>query len=527
MSSKRILGIAGAAIIGTLAEVGTVHAVLSSDRTGATYGKSITFARESLSKASNRTYTPSGGTKKYYEVAEGTSGSNELVVNVPVGIIVPVSTSTIIQSAVVTVRLSNLVLTDVAPDLSVTDDDDTAITGVTVSVASGGGSGDSSVQFQVSTGTANAIAKDHRLVIDFQRFGFDPDVNSGSITIEARREVAGVPISSTVTLTDAIKMAYALRSVATSTQQTASVEEMFQKFKATDPASGPERDGVGAEGLAANVGSLHIGLATTTDTYLNQFHSAQRGTVGIVQASDLVSAASVTFTGDTSFLAEEEGDDAKKMVYVTTEQDCDPATTSIVDDDGALKASLGSFDDYAGDHDSTTGPADNRKAVPGYLCLKVDGETSIPVTDPYQASITYTSVLADNAVSLPSSGSHVLGGITRDGSNVRIAYLTTNQKYNQRLVLVNRSSSPVEYSMTFQTAEGTTATAGDRASGMLPVGRTVLDVRDDVVTFDNGGNGGHGSAELVAVISSRMIDVATVTTTRADGSTDTVVLDAQ
>lgn len=511
MSSKRILGIAGAAMIGTLAGTGAVQATIYKETAGATgtVTGAVTFARETL--RSDRKVTVDG--KTYYEANAHTGNSGELDANVPIGVMVPANAS---NGAVVTVNLTNLVMSGIAPTLSFTNtaDPPVAIAAVTTTVVAGGGEGDDFVQFSVTTG-ANAIPSSSRLFLEIGRIYVDPD-NDGSISIRTSRVIAGERIESSTTLSNVVKVGSALIATATPTVQTASVEEMFMKFKTGT--------GVASDQLAANVGSLHIGIATTTGA----FHNAGRGDVSsgmVSEASHLVSAAAVVFTGATSFLADEgEGDDAKKKVYVG-DVDCTPIGSSIVDDDDAsLKAALDPFDDYTGAVGS-----DERMASPGYLCLNVDGETVIPATEAYTASVTYTSALGANAAFLPpSSGILTLGRIIRDGSTVRIPYLTTNQKYNQRVVVVNHTSSPVEYSTTFKTADGTTSTARDAANGMLPAGRSVLNVRD-MVRFDVEGNdnGGHGSAEMAVVAASNMIDVATVITTRSDGSTDTVVLTTQ
>ena len=533
MLSKRILGIAGAAMIGTLAGTGAVHAALSMDYSGLrggvggiAYAKSITFAQETLRSDRKVTATSGDTATTYYEAAAHTSNSTELDVNVPIQVLLPANSG---AAAVVTVTLDHLVFTGIASTLTVTTaaTPGVAVSNVTTSLVSGGGAGDRQAQYQITVG-ATMVPATSRLLLELERIGVDPD-NEGSITITTNREIAGVPIAESTSLPGAVKTAYALNVASGATKQTASVEEMFQKFVATDASGGMEEDGVASDQLAANVGHLHIGIATTTNTYLNLFHNAGRGDVTsgtVTEASHLVSESSIVFTGDTSFLANVgEGDDAKKNVYVTTQKDCDPATSSIQDDDGMLKASLDDFDGYTGTPGMTSG-ASARTAVPGYLCLKVDGETAIPGTEAYGATVTHTAALGANAAFLSPSSTHTLGSIERDGSTVRIAYLTTNQKYNQRLVLVNRTTGPVEYSMTFQTAAGTTATARDAASGMLQPGRTVLMVRD-IVEFAVTGRdaGGHGSAEIAVVAARNVIDAATVITNRDDGSTDTVVLD--
>lgn len=501
MSSKRILGIAGAAIVGTLAGTGVVHAEISIGDSGTT-GVAV-FAKETF--VGDRNIPPRDGRGgPYYEASAHTGNSREVLdLNVPLGISVPTS-----SDAIVTIDLENLVLTGTpTPSLIVSPSVIAAtpanITGlVAPTIRTGGTRGDRRVQFGFST-TSTAAAADSRLLVTLGRLGVDLN-NPGNITVTSSYTFAGERIVDSTVLTGAVMAAEALSVKATPQMQTASVEDGFLKFKSEAGSSG-----VAEDRLSANVGKLEIGIATTTPP--TTFLDAGRGDVSsggeVTAASHIASDAVIAFLGDTSFVATDE--DGKKEVYVSTDETC-PSGASIEDADDAtkLEAALDDFDDAGG----------------AYLCLKADGETAIPVTEPYTVNISYTSILGTNAASPPEASTEELGSIDRDGSTVRIAYLTTNRKYNQRLVVVNRTSAPVSYSMTFQTQEGVTANAGDGASGTFPAGRTVMDVRD-IVTFDNGGNGSHGSAELAAVVARGSLDVATVTTTIADGSTDTVVWD--
>ena len=64
----------------------------------------------------------------------------------------------------------------------------------------------------------------------------------------------------------------------------------------------------------------------------------------------------------------------------------------------------------------------------------------------------------------------MLGAIKRDGTTVRLPYLTTNAKFNQRLYIVNRGSEAT-YEMDFQEGD----TAGALASGTLEANsRTII-----------------------------------------------------
>ena len=513
MSSKRILGIAGAAMMGTVAGTGAVHAVIGISTSGTTGAP--TFAMETL--RSDREVTARDGVGgPFFEVAANTGASGELDLRVPIKISVPTETS-----ALITIDLEDLVFTGApTPSLIVSPatvaDPPANITGVAPTIVSGGGRGDKRLQFGFTTDTTNNVPDTAVLLVSIGRLGADPDT-PGSITVTASRTFAGERISDFTRLADAVKVARALNVTVTPQNQTASVQEGFMKFKPGDGVSGDQ--------LAAQVGKLLVGIATTTPA--TTFYNAGRGDVAssplrageVSLASHIATEAAITFTGETAFLADDdgEGDEAKKRVYVG-DVDCDPVGSSIVDDNGMLKSTLPLFDND-GDND---GEADDNGGA--YLCLKVDGETVIPVTEPYTVAIAYTSALGANAQFAPTNmPATPLGSIDRDGSTVNIAYLTTNRRYNQRLVMVNRSGDELEVTMTFDAAPGTTADPTS-LTRMVPTGRTNLKV-SDLVTFTNANNpnGGSGSAVLSADVTSTMFDVVTVTATIGDDSTDTVV----
>ena len=512
MSSKTILGIAGAAMIGTLAGPGAVHAVLTAGASG-TSGVPI-FARETFQK--DRPIVPtdgSGGT--YYEAASGTSVSGEFDVRVPFGIAVPEA-----EDAVVTIELRDLVLAGYTPTLEFTTSDGTAVAfsaTTDVSIVSGGQKGDRRVQFNLDLdSTSGAFAITHQMTVKLGNLGIRTDANGiedgvGTIIIKSERPGVSPVVSVTVTLGKVVKVRSALVTTVRGSEQTADAQEGFMKFR---PGSG-----VGLDQLAASMGDLHIGVATSTEGYHNTtatryYRNARRGQSAVGAPSDILKSMDITFTGDMTFV--DEDSTGKKRVYLG-DRDCAPERPSIEDADGDLTAAL----------------SDVSGSDPAYLCLKVDGLEEIPETEAYKAAIDYTVLDATDPVHPPQDITLNLGSINRDGTTVQIPYLTSNRKYNQRVIVVNRAGRPVSYSMTFRPTESTTddpattATALSKASGMLREGRTVWLVHRDLVTFAVTGRdtGGHGSAEMT--IASGLVDVSTVLTNREDGSTDTVVLDPQ
>ena len=152
-----------------------------------------------------------------------------------------------------------------------------------------------------------------------------------------------------------------------------------------------------------------------------------------------------------------------------------------------------------------------------YLCITVNGTTEIPATEAYGAMLDF-DVGSSNAA-LPS-GSHPLGMIMRNGTTVHLPYLTKHMKFHQRIRLVNRGMSDVDYSMEFH---GEDDEAGMDATGTLEAGTvTVLSLSDDDVVMLPAGRY-NTSATLSIGADPTMIDVSTVQVTRATGASDTVV----
>ena len=142
----------------------------------------------------------------------------------------------------------------------------------------------------------------------------------------------------------------------------------------------------------------------------------------------------------------------------------------------------------------------------------------IPETAPYTVMATYED-LASAAFGTEGE-THTLGRIMRDGTTVRLPYLTTNNRFNQRIYIVNRGGA-ADYVMTFH---GDGDEAGMDATGELmgSGATTILSLRDnDVVTIGPGRTS--TSATLIIESEPTMIDVATSQINRELGTSDTVV----
>ena len=229
----------------------------------------------------------------------------------------------------------------------------------------------------------------------------------------------------------------------------------------------------------------------------------------------------VTFSGDFSFA---------KMVTLDSEMDC--STTSSTDllmrDTDDLVSNTMELMPVAAAM-LIVGATDGGDAIEGagmkYLCIHLptmDDEmmmAEIPETDPYMVMVSYAGSRTD-AKYPPPDGSYSLGRITRDGTTVRIPYLTQFANYNQRIVITNRGVEAA-YAFAFNTEDGVTATPGAMATGMLPANSvTYLSLRNhDLVTIEGPSN--RAVATLTVVSEPRNIDVI-VSQTNNNGGTDTI-----
>lgn len=142
----------------------------------------------------------------------------------------------------------------------------------------------------------------------------------------------------------------------------------------------------------------------------------------------------------------------------------------------------------------------------------------IPVTM-INANVTYAAV--PNRQFGPMGMNGPIGSIVRNGATVQISYLTVSDRYNQRIIITNRSGSDAEYELTkFYTEDGTEGTAGEDAMGMVPMESSIVVLTRDAVQFT--GSRSRGSATLAVTAPARMISVATTQVNLSDGSTDTI-----
>ena len=230
-----------------------------------------------------------------------------------------------------------------------------------------------------------------------------------------------------------------------------------------------------------------------------------------VTNTDLIEEGSLTFTveGDFSIGAFNLG--GKDKCPAPGKADAPSKGNLMPDEDGpANEAMLG-----------------GQNAGTYYLCVQVDNDgpndTPIPATK-YMGEIT----LGTGATALKLADG-TIGDIKRNGTTVKLTYLTISSKYNQRLIIVNDSASDATYSISgFSAEEGVMVEALDKASGTIPAGHTdVIKVAEIVDITHSTGDYKRTAATLSINADSDDIQVATTQVNLSDGSTDTVLYAAE
>ena len=157
-----------------------------------------------------------------------------------------------------------------------------------------------------------------------------------------------------------------------------------------------------------------------------------------------------------------------------------------------------------------------------HLCVQVDTAGPGSNTTPIPAG-RYHGAITEGTGSLAREiASGVIGQIRRNGTTVKLTYLTVSAKYNQRLIIVNDGANDASYEIgPFVTEAGTTATAKAAASGTVSAGSKVVLRVADVVEIQ--GPQARASATLSMNADVDDVQVATTQVTLDDGSTDTVI----
>ena len=127
-----------------------------------------------------------------------------------------------------------------------------------------------------------------------------------------------------------------------------------------------------------------------------------------------------------------------------------------------------------------------------------------------------------------SATSGDIGVIERNGTTVNLTYLTTHPSYNQRVIIVNRSGSDVDYTLGELIAEDEiVVTAMDGAEGSIGAGEKAVIRVDSMIMFEASNLNRRRAAGTLALNGPvGQIEVAITQVNRMDGSTDTVLYES-
>ena len=300
----------------------------------------------------------------------------------------------------------------------------------------------------------------------------------------------------------------------------------------------------------ANTASAHLGTASVRERLTGDDSALNAGTGAALVAGALIADARgvrITVEGDLSIGAfnltrdnpATPADPANDppMVEVTcpdpeTGSAEVPLTGNVMGTEEMPNSATVSTVTPAGD----TGPLSGGVTGLYTLCVTVDtmgamsNETALPVTE-YMGTITLPQAVVGGVTSpMRELASGVIGKIARNGASVRIPYLTTSEKHNQRLIIVNQGARPISITdIAFQTEPGTEADLSDAAKaaaanpelGMIMPGESAVHSVKTMLSIT--GNSRRTGAMLSFNGLASQISVATTQVNLSDSSTDTVV----
>ena len=471
MLSRKTLGVAGAAILGSMALLVTnpANAVINLDpATGEMAGK-VKIAKETLLMGAANTTTVGGVT--YYNV---TNAENILDVQVNRGIVAGGT------SVYYRLTLENMVFVG-TPTASAED-------GGTGTAAPVGGGAEEDNYLLFSTSGAGEATDD--LTVTIAALGVLPDM-PGNIKVEVYRNVFDAqaetnPVDGlTQMMSGAVTVVDGISERGTPGMSVAEVSENFMQ-------------------LTGGVDTAQIGrLRITADT--TAFIQTGAAVASLSTMLNTTAPIEVTFKGDFSV----------GTYSLDPEADCNGmdgegtanAIDSTVGDDGDMEDAI-----------LTPTQPDGTENVDWYLCLTVDEDNDMALpTGDFTATVEYAALA--NALGRDDQ-TVTIGSIGRNGTTVHIPYLTTYEGYNQRIVMSNRGSANAAYTFSFRTEAGVTAMAKDAAMGTLMAGSTVTMRAMDLVELSGASR---TAATINFVANSSDIDVTSVTINMETRGTDTVV----
>ena len=468
------------------------HAVIDLDATGTQPVGTVTVSNETLTNESGRTVTVQASGQTYHVITLSAT-STVLRVDGKIGV-----SGADNRQLFIRYDLENMVFRRPTSDtgappstgtvrINDADNDGTTDTGgdiVTLSKEAGGGTGGDSVVYSAPD---NAVIDDEAIVSAYLH-------NELAIL---PNQPGGISMSVYLSLTDALGGRQALASksqtavttapslatiVTPAAPLTASVDSGFTQLWAQSST-------VGANSPQP-LGSLAVRVGPTSGLHVK----ASDGNTVLVPGDVVMTARSrTTFSGDFSIGS-----------FALSEDGCATTTADSLRVNVAKSQAAALVPVFEGTRS---------------LCITVPNtnETAI-MPSAFLVEADYAP-LANAAIGPQDLVETQIGRIRRDGTSVQIPHLTTAAEYEQRIVIVNRSSRAADYNFQFTPASGTTARDGAMAEGTVGASSTLVLEATDVVTL-SGGTETAASLNLVAPFG--RIDVLTTQINITNGATDTV-----
>jgi hypothetical protein len=341
------------------------------------------------------------------------------------------------------------------------------IAGVTITKLTGGGAGDNSVVFQVTTG-ANPILTTTVLTLAIV------DLNISASAAVTVNYTIHADLSTAIADSGALK------------EQTATTVQ-FKSAATGDIANSGSAQALVVDDFTTFTGDADFAAIgeVTGDAYVTAglFNPADGSAV--TAATLLDASQALVFSGNFTF----------GTWNTATAADCTTGAAALtVSTDGSTATSAATLNVSAG--------------TDYFLCVDNTDEDTV-------TRGTYSVTLADDELTA------TVGTITYDTTSVAIPYLTTFSSYNQRVYLINSGNAAAKYSTSFLAEAGVTAVAGTAATGSIPAGGMIAIKATDMVTLT-------GKTRTSATIEIEADDLVIKATSQSvnlsDGSTDTTPL---
>ena len=376
----------------------------------------------------------------------------------------------------------------------------------------GGSAGDDFVIF--SMGPSDVAIDDHLFIEVTDAVAVPPGTGSYTASISASGSDAPGRLGGSATIVNVVSALDA--SVTKAADVIADVGTGFLQFTA-DTSLNAQNTGV------ARLGMFHAKVASLTSGMILAADDGEAAAASdVIKAGD--TAVGLTVKGDLSIGAFKIVADAQADAAAGTPNTADCAASGAP----AATAKTATKSDLTSTASKPNEGTASRAAGSYELCVDVNDEgtntTPIPEGE-YTATVSVTGpgTAAQPAVAVDDK---TIGKITRDGTSVRVTYLTASEKYNQRLIIVNRGNRDITYNIgEFVMEDGTMVEGTSMATGMIKAkSQGVMRVRD-LLNFTAGNM--RAAATVTADGTMSSISVATTQVNLEDGSTDTVLYGSQ